>query len=160
MNAPTLLGPSARPIVAIGGDSSWRSRYFKDVGILCSFQWLDLSADGHESCTPCMVLLRPTSQHKGAFVLPQANAYLMANNASAPLQHLRDQAMNVVLTLEMAGTRQDIHRIMDIILEGLPDLVDMPSEPPESAGAIIKQHFHGIEARAKVNGLTVHAEVL
>lgn len=159
MNAPTLLGPSARPLVALGGANAWRQRTIR--GVICSFQWLDLTEDGLEATTPCMCLFRPQAAERGAYVIPQVNAYQFANRQGGHTAHLATSAFAIAETLGFdIRDRSAIRLCMDIILEGLPDLVDMPSEPPASSDAIVKSFLHGIEATARVNGRKVHEELL
>jgi hypothetical protein len=163
-HTPTLLGPTARPLVALGGASAWRQRTIR--GIVCSYQWLDLRAHGADD-TPenanaaCMCLFRPGSMGRGAYVVPQANAFHYGDNRGNPTPHLAKAAF---LAAEQLGfdmrDKHAIQQVMTIILEGIPDLIDMPSEAPNHAETMVKRAVHGIEAVAKVNGKTVHSELL
>lgn len=164
--APSLLGPNARPVVQIGGDAAWKSRYFRASGIICSFQWIDLRQHGFEdtqdhACVPCMVLLRPGSTSKGAHVIPQPHAYLYGTRKGHPTAHLGTSAFDACVSLELdTSSRQNVRAVIDIIIEGLPDLVCMPSEPPDSLDAVLKKHTHGIELTARINGKKIHEELL
>lgn len=157
--ALSLLGPSARPMVALGGANAWKTREIK--GVHCSFQWLDLSASGMEQTNPCMCLYRPRGGDRGAYVIPQQNAFEFGTREGNPTSHLGTSAFAAA---EMLGfdlrDKYAIRTIIDIIIEGLPDLILMPSEPPASSDAIIKRAILGIEAQARVNGKTVIQEVL
>jgi hypothetical protein len=154
-----LLGPTAKPMVCLGGASSWRSRTIK--GIFCSFQWLDLEADGFDRCTPCMCLYRPGSMDRGAYVIPQINAYRFGHRDGTPTQHLLTASFAAAekLGFDMRD-RSAIRTIIDIVIEGLPDLICMPSEPPDSTDVIVKHAIQGIEATARVNGKKIYEELL
>jgi hypothetical protein len=160
----SLLGPTARPVVALGGANAWKQRSIK--GILCSFQWLDLRQHGFENtpdhaCVPCMCLFRPGSMARGAYVIPQPHAYLFATNKGGPSAHLTTSAFAIAETLGFdLRDRSAVRLAMDIILDGLPDLVDMPSEPESESDALVKQAVLGIEASAKINGKTIVEELL
>jgi hypothetical protein len=163
--APTLLGPNARPMVAIGhGPGVWKSRSIR--GILCSFQWIDLTAQGYPDnddnrCMPCLVLMRPASSDKGAYVIPQPNAFEYGDNKGNPTPYLMTAAFAAAQQLGFdMRDRSAIKHVIDIIIEAIPDLVLMPSAPPDSLDAIVKNHVHGIEAVAKINGKTIHSELL
>jgi hypothetical protein len=162
----TLLGPSARPMVALGGASAWKTRTIK--GITCSFQWLDLS--GHvldpasgacgEQVNACMCLFRPGSL-AGAYVIPQQLAYLYGTKDGTPTAHLLTAAFGAAQKLRYdMRDRMAVRNVIDIIIEGLPDLILMPSEAPNDPAVILRNAIKGIEASAKVNGRVVHEEVL
>lgn len=162
--APTLLGPTARPMVALGGANAWRTRRIKDV--YCSFQWLDLRQWGFENtpdhaCVPCMCLFRPTNTGRGAYVIPQAHAFLFGTRAGHPTNHLLTSAFQIAedLGFDMRD-KHAIRQCIDVVIEGLPDLVLMPTEPPNTTEILVEQAVHGIEATARINGRKVHEELL
>jgi hypothetical protein len=159
-----LIGPNARPMVQLGGKISWRTRQIK--GIYISFQWLDLRGHGFEdtpdhACVACMCLFRPGVANKGAYIVPQPLAYQYGDKKGNPSAHLLASAM---LAAQQIGfdmrDRQAYKAIIDIIIEGLPDLILMPSEPPADHEAHHLRPIVGIEATAKINGKAVHEEVL
>lgn len=154
-----LLGPNANPMVCIGGANAWRTRTIK--GIMCSFQWLDLSAEGMDTANACMCLFNPQSVSRGAYVVPQQNAYRFGHRDGTPTQHLLTAGWAAAeqMGFDMRD-RSAIKNIIDIIIEGLPDLILMPSEPPNSPEVILREAVRGIEARVKMNGKTIHEEVL
>lgn len=164
MSEIRLLGPTARPMVGLGGANAWRTRTIK--GILCSFQWLDLRDQGFEN-TPehasvaCMCLFRPASQDHGAYVIPQPHAFHYGTANGEPTPHLMTAAFAAAQQLGFdMRDKHAIRQIIDIIIEGLPDLILMPSEAPENSDATVRAAIKGIEASAKVNGRTVHEELL
>lgn len=155
-----LLGPSARPLVALGGTSAWKQRNIR--GITCSFQWIDLSAEGGESANACMCLFNAyRNMEQGAYVIPQQHGFLFGTADGHPTAHLATSAFAAAQQLGFdLRDRSAIRKIIDIIIEGLPDLILMPSEPPDSPEVILKNAVKGIEATAKINGVTVHEELL
>lgn len=167
MSGIALLGPNARPMVGLGGTEAWRQRTIK--GITCSFQWIDLSgtfinstgAMG-ESANACMCLFNATRRAKaGAYVIPQQNAYQFGDRNGHPTTHLLSAGFALAqhLGFDMRD-KMAIRQAIDIIIEGLPDLILMPSEPPNAPEVILKEAIRGIEATVKVGGKTVHQEVL
>lgn len=155
-----LLGPNARPMVGLGGTEAWKQRTIG--GITCSFQWIDLSASGGEPANACMCLFNPNRTMKpGAYVIPQQNAYEYGTKSGHPTAHLFASAFALAeqLGFDMRD-RSAIRKAIDIIIEGLPDLILMPSEPPNSPDVILREAVRGIEATARVNGKVVHQEVL
>lgn len=161
----TLLGPSARPMVALGGASAWRTRTIR--GITCSFQWLDLRPHGFEdtpdhACVPCMCLFRPGAMEAGAYVVPQQHAYLFGDKKGNPTPHLLTSGFAVAQRLGFdMRDKHAIRQCIDIIIEALPDLILMPSEPPGgNTEALVQRAVQGIEARVTMNGKVLHEEAL
>jgi hypothetical protein len=146
-------------MACLGGEGAWKQRTIK--GIFCSFQWLDLSADGLETTNPCMVLFRPGSMGGGAYVVPQQNAHRFGHRDGTPTQHLLTASFAAAQQLGFdMRDKQAIRQVVDIVIEGLPDLILMPSEPPNGSSAIMKELVRGIEASVKVNGRKVYEELL
>lgn len=159
-----LLGPSARPMVAFGGKDAWKHRVIK--GVHCSFQWLDLRPHGFEdtpdhACVPCMCLFRPHVLGCEPFIVPQPHAYLYGDNKGNPTAHLFSSAFDAAdgLGFDMRD-KHALRTVVDIIIEGLPDLICMPSEPPEHSDVLVKAALMGIEATAKINGKVIREDVL
>ena len=162
MNSPKLLGPSARPMVALGGDNAWKQRTIQ--GIVCSFQWLDLSGFGPQfgSANPAMCLFNPMrSQTAGAYVIPQQNAFEFGTRDGHPTSHLATSAFAAAQQLGFdLRDKSAIRKIIDIVIEGLPDLILMPSDPPDAPEIIVREAVRGIEATARINGVKIHEELL
>lgn len=164
MSELTLLGPTARPMVCFGGINAWRQRVIR--GVHCSFQWLDLRQHGFEdtadhAAVACLCLYRPHVLGCEPFVIPQPMAFLYGTRDGKPTAQLFAAALNAIEGLGFDGRdRQAWRQVIDIIIEGLPDLILMPSEPPERSDATIKAAIAGIEATAKINGRVINETVL
>ncbi len=155
MSSP-ILGQSGRPIVEFGSANAWLVRTKGDI--VCSFQWMDI---GDESGIPQAVMaLYPVNRRMngGAYVLPQEQAYRFADNKGRPTQHLMGAAFKYCSVTETFPDKSTIHRVMDIVLDGLGDLLKMPSDQPQTL-APVKQ-IRGIEAELKVNGQTIKEVLL
>lgn len=154
----SILGPNGTPMVELGGERAWRQRVIGDV--VCSYQWLDLRTHGEssEGPEPCMVLFPAHRRMEtGAYTIPQRNAWSYADNKGNPTPQLLGTAFKAAITLGFdMNDRAAIKRMVDIIVDGIPDLVHMPSDQP--AALEIKRHRQGIEAAVKVNGREIHHE--
>jgi hypothetical protein len=164
MSESSILGPTARPFVQLGGANAWKTRVIK--GVHCSFQWIDLRKWGFEdtpdhAAVACMCLFRPSSMESVPYVIPQPQAFLFGDNKGNPTAHLFTSA-----AAALEGLGYDVRdkaawkAMVDIIIEGLPDLILMPSEPPENSDVIVKKAVMGIEMRATMNGKVLREEVL
>ena len=106
------------------------------------------------------MVLHPTvpKMDGGAYAIPQDNAYEYSDATGGPTPYLLTAAMNAATSMGFYPDQSTVFRIVDIIVDGLPDLIRMPSDQP---GALdLKRAIHGIEATAKVNGQIVHQELL
>ena len=155
MNNVTILGPNGTPYVELGGERAWLQRVTGDIVV--SYQWLDV---GEKEPSPCMVLFAASRRClAGAYVIPQKNAHYFADNRGRPTTHLLLAGRNAIQQMGFdANDRATVKRAIDIIVDGLADLVRMPSDQP---GALhIDCIVRGIEARAKVGDKVFHQEVL
>jgi len=156
MSSNSILGPTGQNWVALGGERSWGQQRVKG-DICCSFQWLEMP--GFDDPHPCMVLF-PTVMKLdgGAYAIPQDNAYQYARRDGSPTPHLMASAVKAAMQMGFFPDQSTVFRIIDIIMDSLPDLVKMPSTQPGEFN--LQRIVHGIEATAKVGGRVVHQEVI
>lgn len=153
----SILGPNGQRMVELGGERAWLTRTKGDIVV--SFQWIQVDEIDREAPVACMCMF-PAARHMdtAAYVIPQQNAHEYASNRGGQSPALVGLAFKAALHLGFFPDKSTVHRIMDICLENLPDLIRMPSEQP---GALdIKRALLGIEASASVNGKTIVQEVL
>ena len=161
MNA-TLLGPRGTPMVELGGERAWRKYTKGDV--VASLQWLDLQAQDpdfpEDGPIPCLCLFHAFRRmDTGAHVIPQRYAYLYGANDGKPTPAFFNGVMNACETLGFdRNDKASQHRIMDIVLDAMPDLIRMPSTQPNPLE--VKKHTLNIEASVKINGRMAHHESL
>ena len=153
----SILGPNGQRMVELGGERAWLTRTKGDI--VCSFQWLHVDEVDREAPVACMCLF-PAVRHMdtAAYVVPQTNAWAYASSDGGPTPALAGLAFKAATHMGFFPDESTIFRIMDIVLEGMPDLVRMPSEQPGTLD--IKRLVHGIEARATVNGKTFNETLL
>lgn len=159
----TILGSSGTPFVELGGERAWRQRVVGDIVV--SYQWLDLRAwndpgadDGPE---PCMCLFPAHRRMEtGAYTIPQRNAWAYADSRTGkPTNALFSTAHNAAMTLGFdSNDKAAFFRILDIIVDGIPDLIDMPSDQPNALE--IKRPVAGIEISASAGGQRLKEEVI
>lgn len=149
-----ILGPRGQNWVALGGERCHKQWVKGDI--VATLQWLDI---GKKDPSACLVLFPATLKlDGGAYAIPQENAWEYADNKGNPTPHLLVAAHNATVSMGFFPDKATVFRVVDLIVEGLPELVRMPSDQP--AAFDIKRAVHGIEATAKINGHIVHQEVL
>ena len=132
--------------VIIGGERAWKVRQHGDIAV--SFQWVN----GEES----MILYpaRRSLPGAGAFAIGISSAHTYANNDGTPTVQALQKVAAGAKTMGMSDDRFTLYRILDIILDTLPDLLEMPPEP-NWAAAEAKRPANVGELSIKVDGETV-----
>lgn len=149
-----ILSPNGQSWVEVGGERCWLQRIKGDICV--TYQWLDV---GKREPSACMALFPITMKLGGGmYAIPQENAYEYADVKGNPTPYLMTAAFNAAQQMGFFPDESTVFRIVDIIVDGLADLVRMPSEQPTDFH--IKKPVMGIEATARAGGRVVHQEVL
>lgn len=130
--------------VLIGGEKAYLQRVIGDIVV--SYQWVNNE--------PAMILWPKFKRlaTKGAYVIPLESAYKYSD-----VPYLVEASAKCAEFIGMDATKFTINRIATIILEGLPDLIEMPPEPTNMTKA---QGEEIGEMLIKVDGQTIaHQEV-
>lgn len=153
----SILGPNGHPMVELGGDRAWLTRSIGEF--VCSFQWIhrvDIDPDGPH---PCMcIFMGKRAMDVVPYVIPQRNAWAFADRDGNPTAHAMGAAFKAAIAMGTFPARDTVHKLVDIIVEGIPDLIKMPSEQPHDLH--VARVLLGIEASAAINGRTIRQEVL
>lgn len=132
--------------VQIGGPKAWKVRQHGDIGV--SFQWVNEE--------PAMILFpaRRSLPGSGAYVICLSAAFKYADSKTgAPTPFLVQASAMAVKQLGFMETDSFAARkIAEVIVDSLPDLVDMPPEPQQFNQA--QQQAIG-EMSIKVDGKTI-----
>lgn len=132
-------------MVLIGGEKAWRVRQHKWLGL--SYQWMD-----GEPALFLYPLLKLGGLRPGAFVIPLASAWKYVHSNGHPnVEYIVQQAGKAADVMRIEISSMTLKVIIDAIADGLPDLLEMPPEPPEHA---VKTEPVG-ELAVKLDGQTV-----
>ena len=156
-----LLGQSGRPFVELGGAAAWKT--FTKGDIVASLQWLDLRSFGspEDGLEPVLALFAAHRRvDTAAYVVPQRSAFQFANRDGSPTKHLLGSAFKAAVTMGFHPDKATVHRIIDVIVDAMPDLIRMASAAPADLEATLERPLYGIEATASVNGKVVKETVL
>jgi hypothetical protein len=137
--------------VMIGGPKAWKTRQTGDIGV--SYQWVNDE--------PAMILFpaRHALPGHGAYVVCLSAAFKYADSKTGgPTPYLIEAAKHAADVMGMFPDQFTLRRIADVIVDGLPDLVDMPPEPVGFNEA--EHRAIAGEMTIRVDGQTIHeAEV-
>jgi len=133
--------------VQIGGAKAWKVRQHGDIGV--SFQWVNDE--------PAMILFpaRRSLPGAGAYVICLSAAFRYADSKTgAPTPFLVQGSVMAAKQLGFSATDTFAARkIAEVIVDSLPDLVDMPPEPQQ----FTQEQTQAIgEMVIKLDGQTIH----
>ncbi len=121
------------PLV-IGGEKAWRVRRSGDIGI--SYHWVNDE--------PAMILFpaKRSGPTTGAFVICMSAAWQYANSDGHPnLAYMVPTAAKAAKQMGFTSTDTfAVKAIIDAIIDGIPDLLDMPPDPPTYVDEAVKQN--------------------
>lgn len=152
-----ILGARGTPLVQIGGDRAWKE--FTKGDIVASLQWLDRPDIDPDGPYPCLIL-RPLyrKEDAGVYVIPQRNAFAYGRSDGKPTPHAMGAAFKAAIEMGLFPDQSTVHRILDQIMEVMPDLIRMPSTQPNALE--VKRAVRGIEISASIGGKNVAQEVV
>ncbi|MFN5350892.1 MAG: hypothetical protein ACK5A0_15395, partial [Polaromonas sp.] len=109
---------------------------------------------------PCLTLFHAFRRmNTGAHVIPQRYAYLYGATDGKPTKAFFNGVVNACETLGFdRNDKAAQHRVMDLVLDAMPDLILMPTTQPNALE--VKKHTLNIQASVKINGRTAHQESL
>jgi hypothetical protein len=140
-----LIHPSGKKMVMLGGDV-WERRVTGDI--ISEFKWVDGE--------PVMILYKSVlGANTPAYMIEMADAHRFAlSNGGASQKLVKEYCHDAAKALNSENDRATIVRIIDVILNGLADLLRMPPEP--KALEIANRPSSGNdELRIQVDGKTI-----
>lgn len=133
----------------LGGEKAWK--VYSKGDLVVAFHWLNEE--------PAMFIYpkNASSMQRTAFVIPIESAFKYANANGYPTPYAAQMAHKCAEVLGLFPDRFLVTRIMDVIMEGIVDLIEMPPEPV----GLNAQDTQAVgELLVKVDGQTrVHAEI-
>lgn len=133
--------------ILVGGDDAWRVRRHGDLVV--AYHWVNDE--------PAMVIypaISNGSRSSAIIALSAAHKYAEPRTGE-PTVHLLQQAAAITKHLGMVVTRDAVRRVADVIVEGIPDLIDMPPEPTQFAIDRHRAQGRTGEVTIKAGGETV-----
>lgn len=116
----SIVGPTGQKLVMLGGDV-YEQRITGDI--ISEFKWVDGE--------PVMLLYKRVLGTTGkAYMIEFKDAYRFATSSgNATKELVQSLCRDAAKALNSENDKATIFRLIDIILNGLPDLLMMPPEP-------------------------------
>lgn len=116
----SLLHASGKEMVMLGGDV-WDQRVTGDI--VSEFKWVNGEA-------VMLIYKRVLGKNTQAFMIEMKDAHRFAlSNGNATKELLSDLSHQAAKAVDSEFDKATIMRIIDVILDGIPDLLRMPPEP-------------------------------
>ncbi len=141
----TILSPSGHNMVMLGGDV-WDQRTTGDI--ISEFKWVNGE--------PVMLIYkRVLGNSTKAYMIELNDAHEFALSSGAPSQKLLSTyCHDAAKALNSEHDKATIIRLIDVIMDGLGDLLNMPPEPKAHEIAN-RPTVHGDELKITVDGKTI-----
>lgn len=146
----SIMHPAGHQMVMLGGDV-YDQR--KTGDIISEFKYVDGE--------PVMLIYKNTlGRNSKAFMIEMTDAYLYAQSNGAPTKRLVNTlCFGAAKALDSLYDKATVHRLIDVIVDGLADLLKMPPEPKELEIAN-RPSSGNDEISIKINGQTVIETVI
>jgi len=93
------------------------------------------------------------------YCIMESAAYLYADESGNPTRRLIESAAKASEVLCLNQTTSSVRKIVDVIVDGLPDLVKMPSEPPNEVAKAAIGELKLMENGKLVAGQEIREEI-
>jgi len=145
-----LIGPTGHPMIAFGGEHSYKQ--FVKGDVVCSLQWIN------DDPSMCLWKLSESMLHRGAYVIGLSALHKYVESNGFPTRYMLAKLPEIAQQIGFEVSKDSCMRIADVIADAAEDLCRMPPTPgdvheanrPESVG----------EMQIKLGGKIIHeAEV-
>ena len=120
MQAPTMLGPSGKQLLAIGGEYAWKQFIKGDV--MVTLQWIN--NDPSICLFPAVPRIKPS-----AYVIGLSALHKYVESNGHPTRYMMAQSIKMAECLGFQPGKDVCFRIMEMVLDAAQDLVMMPPTP-------------------------------
>lgn len=129
----------------------------KRHGEVCTFyQYIETDYDKEGEPCLCIGNNSRLAQKRRAWVIPLSEAHRYADSMSGgPTADLVETTIKISQMLHLAPSRQLYFKLVDIILDAIPELLRMPPRPPEDARAKIENAVERQGLKINVDGESI-----
>lgn len=141
----SLVHASGKKMVQLGGDV-WDQRVTGDI--ISEFKWIDGE--------PAMLIYKSVlGKNTQAYMIEMKDAHEFAlSNGMASKRLLNELCFGAAKALNSEHDKATVHRLITVILDGLPDMLRMPPEPSELEKAN-RPSTGNDEISIKIDGKTI-----
>lgn len=141
----SILHASGKKLVMLGGDV-WDQRVTGDI--ISEFKWIDGE--------PAMLIYKSVlGKNTQAYMIEMKDAHQFAlSNGQASKRLLNELCFGAAKALNSEYDKATVHRLITVILDGLPDMLRMPPEPTELEKAN-RPSTGNDEISIKIDGKTI-----
>jgi hypothetical protein len=158
MEVSPILNADGLPVMTFGGLRSLKTRSIR--GYTVSFEWCR-DPDNRKRVEPCMVIWndRVNRADAGAWIITRRGIMKFCDQHNRPTQHAFVEARESLPVLGMDTTDLEMRRLVDVVMDAVDDLVQMPLVPLEVRQRLKRQSVWEITRRDQNRRTIDQAEV-
>lgn len=135
MELSPILTQDGKAVANFGGDLAWKQRTHRDYVV--SLEWRR-DPDRPKRTDGVMAIWSAHGVDRGAWVITRRGIMKFCDSNNRPTRHAFEQAFEALPLLGRAPLQMEVNHLVDVVMEHVDDLVQMPSTPPQ-----VKQALRG-----------------
>jgi hypothetical protein len=145
MDISPILNADGRAVVTFGGRRSWRTRTVR--GLIVSWEWCR-DPDNRKRIEPCIAIWNPAASDSGAWVITRRGMMKFSDQHNKPTPHaFREARIAATEMLGLSAIDMDVRRVVDVVMDSVDELVQMPLVPLEVRQQLKRQSVWTVERR-------------
>lgn len=153
-----LLNADGLPVVRFGGAHAHKQRTVK--GYVVSFEWcMDPDDKHHRRVEPCIAIWSDGLSREGAWVITRRGVMGFCDQHNRPTPKCFREAAEALPMLGYMALHNEIIRLVDVVMDSVDDLVQMPSAPRALKEQLKGETIWEIERRDLDRKVIAQAEV-
>lgn len=133
MQLSPILTQDGKAVANFGGDQAWKTRPVKDY--VASWEWR-IDPDNPKRTDGVLVLWSAHGIDRGVWVISRRAAGLFSDPHNRPTKHAFTEAWEALPILGRNQIQLECHHLIDVLMDCIDDLVQMPRTPPRVASTL------------------------
>jgi len=156
MQLSPIVTQDGRAVVNFGGDLAWKQHTHRDYVV--SLEWRR-DPDNHKRTDGVMCIWPAHGTDAGAWVITRRGIMLFCDSNNRPTRHAFEEAFKALPLLGRAPLQMEVNHLVDVVMDHVDDLVQMPSTPPKVREALREAPMFEIIRRDGDRKVVSHTEV-
>jgi hypothetical protein len=129
-----ILTQDGKAVANFGGSQAWKTRPVKDY--MASWEWR-IDPDNPKRTDGVLVLWTSHGDpERGVWVISRRAAGLFSDPHNRPEPHAFKEAWEALPVLGRNQIKLEVHHLVDVLMDCIDDLVQMPRTPPRVADSL------------------------
>lgn len=156
MELSPILTQDGKAVANFGGDLAWKQHTHRDYVV--SLEWRR-DPDNRKRTDGVMCIWSAYGVDRGVWVITRRGIMKFCDSNNRPTRHAFEQAFEALPLLGRAPLQMEVNHLVDVVMEHVDDLVQMPSTPPAKKEALRAEPMFEIIRRDGDRKVISHTEV-